>query len=100
VLTLRDLTEIVKRHKPDRAVRGRVLASLGTVFAGNHPIAPIKIRSGVTNEQIIAAFISSPEYLQRNNNNARDWLFAAYQEVLSRQPDQYGLNAWLSVLGG
>jgi hypothetical protein len=55
--------------------------------------------AGVSNEQIVTGFLSSPEYFQQHNGNAHDWLFSAYQTLLSRQPDQTGLNAWLGVLG-
>jgi hypothetical protein len=55
--------------------------------------------AGASNEQIIGGFLVSQEYFQRQNANARDWLFSAYQNLLSRQPDQAGLSAWLTVLG-
>jgi hypothetical protein len=54
--------------------------------------------AGATNEQVLTGFLSSGEFFQRNNANAHDWLFAAYETVLSRQPDQYGLSTWMNVL--
>jgi hypothetical protein len=51
-----------------------------------------------TNERVIAGFVGSAEYFQSHYNNATDWLFAAYQALLGRQPDDAGLHAWLPVL--
>lgn len=53
---------------------------------------------GTTNQALIASFVGSQEYFQKQNANARDWLFSAYQQLLSRKPDQAGLNNWLSIL--
>jgi hypothetical protein len=54
--------------------------------------------NGATNQTLIANFIGSQEYYQKQNSNARDWLFSAYQQLLSRNPDQAGLNNWLAIL--
>jgi subtilase family serine protease len=51
-----------------------------------------------TNEQVIEGFIRSNEYFQGHYNNAADWLFSVYQDVLGRAPDTAGYNFWLSVL--
>jgi hypothetical protein len=55
--------------------------------------------SGVTNNQIIATFMGSQEYFLNHNANASDWIFSAYQNLLSRNPDQAGLDGWLTMLG-
>ncbi len=55
--------------------------------------------SGLTNAQIAASFLSSQAYFQEQHSNAEDWLTSAYQTLLSRKPDQNGLNHWLGVLG-
>jgi hypothetical protein len=54
--------------------------------------------SGKTNEQVIAGFVASQEDYQKHYNDARDWIFGAYQNILGRLPDPAGLNHWLSVL--
>ena len=53
----------------------------------------------MTNEQIIAGFVGSQEYFENHNANVHDWLFGAYQSVLSRQPDPTGFNSWMHALG-
>jgi hypothetical protein len=53
---------------------------------------------GTSNNQIVATFLGSPEYFQAQHSNVTDWLFSTYQAVLSRQPDQAGLNGWLAML--
>ncbi len=55
--------------------------------------------SGLTNAQIAASFLSSQAYFQEQHSNAEDWLTSAYETLLSRKPDQNGLNHWLGVLG-
>jgi hypothetical protein len=55
-------------------------------------------QAGATNEQIAAAFVASPEYYQKHNTNAHDWLFGAYNDLLARNPDPSGLNSWLGML--
>ncbi len=56
------------------------------------------INHGQTNERVIAGFIASGEYYQDHYSDPRDWLFAAYQATLGRDPDAAGLEAWLNVL--
>jgi PhoPQ-activated pathogenicity-related protein len=52
----------------------------------------------VTNEDVIAGFISSTEYFQTHYDNAGDWLFSAYNDVLGRIPDDASYAAWLAYL--
>jgi hypothetical protein len=54
--------------------------------------------NGYSNENVIAGFVGSAEYFQTHYNNAVDWLWSAYQNILGRAPDAAGLAAWLSVL--
>ncbi len=53
---------------------------------------------GVSNDQIVADFLSSTEYYQKHNDNARDWLSSAYENILSRRPDLLGYDGWLGAL--
>jgi hypothetical protein len=39
------------------------------------------------------------EYLRQHGGDSVDWLFGAYHDVLGRQPEVTGLNAWLNSLG-
>jgi hypothetical protein len=50
------------------------------------------------NEHLISSFGRLAEYFRNPYNNATDWLFAAYQALLERQPDDFGLKHWLPVL--
>jgi autotransporter-associated beta strand protein len=54
---------------------------------------------GVRNETVVAGFVGSPEYFGQKFGNARDWLFAAYQDILGRDVDEFGATVWLPVLG-
>jgi hypothetical protein len=58
------------------------------------------MQHGATSTQIVTGFLASLEYYQTHNANAGDWLTGVYQNVLARQPDQAGYDAWLSVLNG
>jgi Domain of unknown function (DUF4214) len=52
-----------------------------------------------SNEQVIAGFIGSQEYFQDHGNNIVDWIFAAYNAVLNREPDVSGVQYWENQLG-
>ncbi len=51
-----------------------------------------------TNEGVIEGFIRSGEYFQGHYNNAADWLFSVYHDVLGRLPDDGGYGHWLPLL--
>jgi hypothetical protein len=55
---------------------------------------------GLVNEDVTAGFVGSPEHFYQHGGNVRDWLFAAYQDVLGRAPDRDGYDHWLGVLEG
>jgi hypothetical protein len=54
--------------------------------------------SGYSNENVVAGFVGSAEYFQSHYDNAADWLWSAYLDVLGRPPDAAGLAAWLNLL--
>jgi hypothetical protein len=54
--------------------------------------------AGTDNEQVIAGFVGSQEYFQHHSGNIVDWLFAAYCDVLQRQPDTVGYQYWVDRL--
>jgi hypothetical protein len=56
------------------------------------------VHHGVTNERVMAGFVASAEYFQDHHNDARDWLFGAYQDMLGRSPTPAEVTNWLNVL--
>jgi hypothetical protein len=54
---------------------------------------------GVSNEDVVAGFVGSPEYFAEHYGNAPDWIFNAYQDLLGRQPDPAGEEGWVMILG-
>jgi PhoPQ-activated pathogenicity-related protein len=52
----------------------------------------------LTNEDIVAIMVGSTEYFQGHFNNVADWIFSTYQDVLGRNPDDFGYAAWLTRL--
>jgi hypothetical protein len=54
--------------------------------------------SGVSNEDVVAGFVGSPEYFETHGSTDWGWLRDAYQDVLGRQPDDAGFQEWLNFL--
>jgi hypothetical protein len=54
--------------------------------------------NGLSNENVVADFVGSPEYFQTHGDNIGDWLVAVYQDILGRAPDAAGFQAWFAVL--
>jgi hypothetical protein len=51
---------------------------------------------GMSNEDMIAGFIASPEYYNGKGIGDRlDWVKSAYQDVLGRQPNTSELMSWV-----
>jgi hypothetical protein len=57
-----------------------------------------KMTEGLTDEQLEAGFIGSPEYYQHSGGADRAWVDAMYQNLLGRQPDQQGEDYWVTQL--
>jgi hypothetical protein len=56
----------------------------------------------LTNEDVIARFVGSPEYYssrQRGQGNRAVWVAMAYEQVLFRHPSRAEVEAWLRYLG-
>jgi hypothetical protein len=53
----------------------------------------------VSNEDVIAGFVGSPEYFRTHYDNVGDMVFSAYEDVLSRAPDELSYLAWQQFLG-
>jgi hypothetical protein len=56
------------------------------------------LQSGLTDERLEASFIGSPEYIHNHGGTGEAWVTGLYQDLLGRNPDQVGLNAWLTAL--
>jgi hypothetical protein len=51
-----------------------------------------------SNEDVVAGFVGSPEYFAKHYDNAADWIFSAFNDVLGRNADQATNAAWLNYL--
>jgi hypothetical protein len=58
------------------------------------------MQHGLTDEQLEAAFIGSPEYIQSHGGTGEAWVVGLYRDLLGRDPDAQGLQAWLNALRG
>jgi hypothetical protein len=56
------------------------------------------MKNGLTDEQLLAAFTSSPEYYTLAGGTDQVWVDALYRDVLGRAADQAGEAAWLQKL--
>lgn len=57
-----------------------------------------RMQAGLTEEQLDAAFIGSPEYVRDHGGNAAAWVTGMYQNLLDRSPDAQGLQYWTARL--
>jgi hypothetical protein len=55
---------------------------------------------GLTDEQLEAEFLGSPEYSVHVGGTDVAWLEAVYRDLLGRPADAFGQGAWLQVLAG
>jgi hypothetical protein len=53
---------------------------------------------GASDEQVLAAFIGSPEYFAHVGGTNQAWVDAMYQDLLHRAPDPAGENFWVQAL--
>jgi hypothetical protein len=56
------------------------------------------LQSGITDEQVIAAFVASDEYFANAGGTNARWLSAAYNDVLGRNPDANAIAGFLPRL--
>jgi hypothetical protein len=56
------------------------------------------LKGGMSDEQVLAGFTSSPEYYQRAGGTDPAWLTALYSDLLGRAPDASGEAAWVRAL--
>jgi hypothetical protein len=55
--------------------------------------------NGTRAEQIEAAFVSSPEYIQAHGGVGSTWVRALYHDLLQRTPSDAEVQGWLQALG-
>jgi hypothetical protein len=57
------------------------------------------MHAGLTDEQLEANFIASPEYYAHNGGTDKGWIDGTYVDLLGRQPDASGENFWIMQAG-
>lgn len=58
----------------------------------------VRMRQGMTQEQIEANFIGSAEYIASHGGTGEAWVRGMYQDLLGRSPDPVGLQGWVARL--
>jgi len=58
------------------------------------------MQHGLTDEQLEAGFIGSPEYVALHGGAGRGWVTGLYNDLLGRTPADWEVNYWLGVLAG
>jgi uncharacterized repeat protein (TIGR01451 family) len=56
------------------------------------------LKSGLSDEQVLASFTSSAEYYLQAGGTDESWLDALYHDLLGRGPDAAGEASWLQAL--
>ena len=56
------------------------------------------MQRGLTDEQLEASFIGSPEYYEVSGGTDALWVEAMYNNLLGRGPDDGGKNYWVNTL--
>jgi hypothetical protein len=57
-----------------------------------------QLRSEVSSAEVVANIFSSAEYFTRSGGTNRDWVRTLYRDILGRDPDQAGWDAWSQAL--
>ncbi len=57
-----------------------------------------QMTNGMTDEQIEASFIGSPEYIQDHGASNAAWISGMYQDLLGRSASQTEINNWLQQM--
>ncbi|HQU42287.1 MAG TPA: DUF4214 domain-containing protein, partial [Pirellulales bacterium] len=60
----------------------------------------MQMRAGLTDEQLEAQFIGSPEYYQHSGGTDKAWVDHMYFDLLGRSPDVQGETYWVAALAG
>jgi hypothetical protein len=56
------------------------------------------MQHGLTDEQLEAGFIGSPEYIANHGGTGAGWVTAVYHDLLGRAPSADEVNAWVNHL--
>jgi hypothetical protein len=56
------------------------------------------LQQGMSDEQVVAAFVASDEFYAGHGSSIQGWLNAAYQFIFQRAPDTSGFNYWEAYL--
>jgi Right handed beta helix region/Domain of unknown function (DUF4214) len=76
----------------------RYLGRSGSMAEVNIWVSAMQV--GTTDEQVLAAFLSAPEYQQRAGSNDRAWVQSLYVSLLGRSAADSEVNGWLQALAG
>src|SRR5260370_41816092 len=57
-----------------------------------------QMRLGLTDEQLDAGFIGSPEFFAHSGGTDRSWVDEMYFDLLGRAPDAGGETFWVNAL--
>jgi hypothetical protein len=58
----------------------------------------LAMQSGMSDEQVLANFIGSPEFYRHTGGTDSAWVKAIYADLLTRSPSQDEVNRWLQTL--
>ncbi len=56
------------------------------------------MQNGLSDEQLEAGFIGSPEYVANHGGQGAGWVRGMYQDLLGRAPAQAEVNGWVNAL--
>ena len=85
---------------------GTIITPAYQQFLGRTPDASglsywtVRMQQGLTDEQLQAGFIASPEFYQHSGNTNKGWVDALYSTLLGRAADPGGETHWLQQLAG
>jgi hypothetical protein len=57
-----------------------------------------QMQHGLTDEELEAGFLGSPEYYSHSGGTDASWVAGMYHDLLGRSPDQDGLDFWVGRL--
>jgi hypothetical protein len=58
------------------------------------------LQRGMTDEELEAGFIGSPEYIRNHGGIGEAWVRGLYQDLLGRTPSPQEVTAWMNLLAG
>ena len=58
----------------------------------------LALAAGMTDEQLVATLLSSPEYQQHSGGSDRTWVQSLYSTLLGRSPAVAEVNGWLQFM--